>query len=74
MRRSLRNDVCFGRRGTIALIGILLAAVATYGKEADQPAQPPIRIDTKTLLVSVDATTCRWSAAVKGSGMQINDD
>jgi len=73
MRRSLRNDLCFGRRGTIALIGILLATVATYGKEADQPAQPPIRIDTKTLLVSVDATTCRWSAAVKGSGMQIND-
>ena len=36
-------------------------------------AAPPIRVDTRNLLVSVDPSVCRWSAEVKGSPMQLND-
>src|ERR1022692_950716 len=36
-------------------------------------AAAPISVDTKTLAVTVDPTACRWSAAVKGTPMQIND-
>jgi len=36
-------------------------------------AAAPIHVDTKTLAVTVDPTACRWSAAVKGTPMQIND-
>jgi hypothetical protein len=36
-------------------------------------AAAPVNVETKTLLVSVDATTCRWSAEVKGTPMQLND-
>jgi hypothetical protein len=37
------------------------------------PAATPIKVDTKNLAVTVDPTGCRWSAAVKGTPMQIND-
>lgn len=36
-------------------------------------AAPPIKIDTKNLLVSVDVTACRWSAEVKGTPMRLHD-
>jgi hypothetical protein len=36
-------------------------------------AATPIRIDTKSLLVTVDTTACRWSAEVKGTPMRLND-
>src|SRR5450759_3363254 len=36
-------------------------------------AATPIKIDTKTLLVTVDPTVCRWSAEVKGTPMRLND-
>ena len=36
-------------------------------------AATPIKVDTKNLLVTVDATTCRWSAEVKGTPMRLND-
>ena len=35
-------------------------------------AAAPIRIDTKSLLVTVDAAACRWSAEVKGTPMRID--
>ena len=33
----------------------------------------PIAVDTQSLSVSVDAASCRWSAQVKGTAMQLND-
>ena len=36
-------------------------------------AAAPIKIDTANLLVTVDATACRWSAEVKGTPMRLND-
>jgi hypothetical protein len=36
-------------------------------------AAAPIKIDTKNLLVTVDAGACRWSAEVKGTPMRLND-
>ena len=35
-------------------------------------AAAPITVDTKFLLVSVDAAACRWSAEVKGTPMRLN--
>ena len=35
-------------------------------------AAAPNTVDTKSLLVSVDAATCRWSAEVKGTPMRLN--
>ena len=32
-----------------------------------------IKIDTKSLLVTVDAAACRWSAEVKGTPMRLNN-
>jgi hypothetical protein len=36
-------------------------------------AAAPIKVDTKNLLVTVDAGNCRWSAEVKGTPMRMND-
>ena len=36
-------------------------------------AATPIKIDTKNLLVTVDAAACRWSAEVKGTPMRLNN-
>lgn len=36
-------------------------------------AETPIRVETQTLLVSVDAAACHWSAQVKGTEMRLND-
>ena len=36
-------------------------------------AATTIKIDTPNLLVSVDATNCRWSAEVKGTPMRLSD-
>jgi hypothetical protein len=36
-------------------------------------AATPIKIDTKSLLVTVDAAACRWSAEVKGTPMRLNN-
>jgi hypothetical protein len=40
-----------------------------------QPAKAatPIKIDARNLLVTVDATACRWSAEVKGTPMRLNN-
>lgn len=66
-RRRFFGSVAGGATGA-ALIG------ATRGVEARAAAQQaPIQVDTPSLLVSVDPTTCRWSAQVKGKPMQLND-
>ena len=36
-------------------------------------AETPIRVETQTLLVSVDPGPCRWSAQVKNSEMRLTD-
>ena len=36
-------------------------------------AATPIKIDTKNLIVTVDAAACRWSAEVKATPMRLND-
>ncbi|MGA2691095.1 MAG: hypothetical protein ABSF76_01915 [Opitutaceae bacterium] len=36
-------------------------------------AQPPINVSSGRLAVSVDPSTCRWSASVIGTPMQLND-
>jgi hypothetical protein len=36
-------------------------------------AAEPIKVETGNLLVLVDAANCRWSAAVKGTPMQLNE-
>jgi hypothetical protein len=54
-------------RSGLLLLFILLGSFLRAG------AATPIKVDTQNLSVSVDPTTCRWSAAVKGTTMQIND-
>src|SRR5664279_2654289 len=51
-----------GFLATFILLPLLAADAAT-----------PIKIDTKSLLVTVDAAACRWSAEVKGTPMRLND-
>src|ERR1017187_6279263 len=36
-------------------------------------AATPIKIDTTNLVVTVDPTSCRWSAEVKGTPMRLNE-
>jgi len=36
-------------------------------------AAAPIKIDTRNLVVTVDAAACRWSAEVKGTPMRLGD-
>jgi hypothetical protein len=52
-------------------IAALCALLASFQPLAAQTA--PIRIDTKNLLVTVDAANCRWSAQVKGTPMSLNN-
>jgi hypothetical protein len=53
-------------------ISLLLSLIALC-QPLVLPAGPPIRVDTPRLLLLVDETSCRWSAEVKGSPMQMND-
>jgi hypothetical protein len=50
-----------------SLFLILICPGALAGAEA------LITVDTQNLLLSVDPTTCRWSAEVKGTPMRLND-
>ncbi|MGA2186079.1 MAG: hypothetical protein ABSH47_23945 [Bryobacteraceae bacterium] len=56
------NRRAVGLFATIVLLQFLPASVAT-----------PIAIDTRNLLITVHANTCRWSAEVKGTPMRLND-
>ena len=53
-------------RNTTGVRAFLLPLFVIVGAAA------PITVDTKSLLVSVDAATCRWSAEVKGTPMRLN--
>ena len=56
------NHRAVGLFATIVLLQFLPASAAT-----------PIAIDTRNLLITVHANTCRWSAEVKGTPMRLND-
>ena len=51
--------------------GFLAAVVLLQFQPAN--AATPIKVDTRNLLVTVDAESCRWSAEVKGTPMSMND-
>ena len=57
----------------IALFAFSFFSIISYSQVAGQFSQNPIKIDTKNLLVSIDAADCRWSAEVKGTAMQMNN-
>ena len=60
---QIRKNLCaWGLWVTVVLVPSLPANAA-----------PPIKIDTKNLLVTVDVTACRWSAEVKGTPMRLHD-
>ena len=52
---------------------LLFVVIAFIQNAMAQSNGKPIVVSTKNLQVSVDASTCRWSASVKGTKMQIND-
>jgi hypothetical protein len=52
---------------------LLVTAFAALCQPRSIRAVEPITVDTASLRVLVDAADCRWSAAVKGTPMQLND-
>ncbi|MCJ7449944.1 MAG: hypothetical protein MUO72_19905 [Bacteroidales bacterium] len=57
----------------LALFVLSFISIISYSQRAGQLSQNPITVDTKNLLVSIDASVCRWSAEVKGTEMKINE-
>ena len=55
----------------LRVVGFLVTFILLPFPPAD--AASPIKIDTKSLLVTVDAAACRWSAEVKGTPMRLNN-
>ena len=55
----------------LRVVGFLVTFILLPFLPAD--AASPITIDTKSLLVTVDAAACRWSAEVKGTPMRLNN-
>jgi len=51
----------------------VLIAFLTVSHSLPGRAAPPINLDTRNLLVQVDAENGRWSAQVKGTPMQLNN-
>ena len=56
---------------SLRCVGLLVAIILLQIPPAN--AATPIKIDTQSLLLTVDATACRWSAEVKGTPMRLND-
>ena len=50
-----------------------LGAVGLVGAIVLARAAAPVKIETRNLLVTVDAAACRWSAEVKGTPMRLGD-
>ena len=73
MKFCLMNKQLAGAGIRTAFFAFFFASAAIYAQERSQGPQAPIKIDTKNILISVDANTCRWSAEVKGTEMQLND-
>jgi hypothetical protein len=57
----------------ITLVVLSLISVISYSQIAGQLTQNPIKIETNNILISIDASACRWSAHIKGTAMQMND-
>ena len=66
----MKGELCIARLA-LSLRGLLVAIILLQIPPAN--AATPIKIDTQSLLLTVDATACRWSAEVKGTPMRLND-
>src|ERR1035438_8979725 len=71
MTRSMRKGIMHSKKPNLYAVGLFVAIVLLQFLPAYAAA--PIKVDTKNLLVSVDAANCRWSAEVKGTPMRLND-
>ena len=58
---------------TAILIRVFFLIVALVVCQSSPTIAAPVNIETASLLVSVEPTNCHWSAAVKGTPMQLND-
>ena len=58
-------------RTSLRAVGLFVAMSLLLALPAN--AATPIKVETKNLVVTVNAATCRWSAEVKGTPMRIND-
>ena len=76
----MKNNIAGGRlpgsglivghsAGTVILCLLLTVSIPYIWAQGNGP----IRVETTSLLVTVDASKCRWSAEVKGAPMQIHD-
>jgi hypothetical protein len=73
MKCFLIKEGIFKDKIRTSLFVFFLMTLISYAQESKSSAQTPVTIDTKNLLVTVNPASCRWSAEVKGTGMQIND-
>jgi hypothetical protein len=56
-------------KNRLITIALLLFFQGTYAQKHGKP----LVINTQKLRISLDASTCRWSAQVKGTEMAINN-
>jgi hypothetical protein len=61
------------RMSVMSIRILLLIAFIVPGQPLLIAAGEPLRIETLSLLVLVDAAHCHWSAVVKGTPMQLNE-
>jgi hypothetical protein len=53
--------------------GLLAEGNTGAAKKSGHRTAKPVELETEKLKASVDPATCRWSAELKGTGMQINN-
>src|SRR5664280_2297394 len=70
---EIRRIRCVRMKITTCVRIPLLMAFTALCQSLPVSAADPIRVETRNLLVLVDAANCRWSAEVKGTPMQLND-
>jgi len=58
--------------GALSTTGMVSSNLA-YALGRTEKSAAPIKVDAQNLSVTVDPNTCRWSAQVKGTAMQLND-
>jgi hypothetical protein len=73
MKYCLFSEIPTCRSKRIALFVFGIFILISGGQSLAQSPQTPIQVDGKNLLVTIDATNCRWSLRVKGTEMQLND-
>ncbi len=59
------------KKTNLYAVGLFVAIVLLQFPPASAAA--PIKVETRNLMVSVDAANCRWSVEVKGTPMRMND-